>query len=132
MGVFSKDKKSEKSERIRIKMTRESICMEDERYAPHNAVIGIDYNSTIKEYINILIERYCPKMRGKNLIWVLSYNNRHLAVFNGTTGRITLIDEKMINMTMKDVLKSDGEPSMYLHYISENSIEETTLTMFKN
>ena len=131
MGVFSKDKKSEKSERIRIKITRESICMEDERYSPHNAVIGIDSKSSIKDYIDILIEKYCPKIRGKNIIWVLSYNKRHLAVFNGTTGRINLIDDRMINMTIKDILKSDGEPSMYLYYISENSIEETALTMFK-
>ena len=105
--------------------------MEDERNAPHGAVIGINSDSSIKEYINILVERYCPKMKGRNLTWVLSYNNRHLAVFNGTTGRTTLIDDNMINMTMKDIVKHDHEPSMYLYYISQNSIEETALTMFK-
>ncbi|MGN0144094.1 MAG: hypothetical protein ACI398_03875, partial [Clostridium sp.] len=118
--------------RVRIKMTRASVCMEDDRYAPHGAVIGMDSDSSLSDFIRILIERYCPKIKGRDLIWVLSYHERHLAVFNGTTGSTNIINDNMINMTMQDIVKEDNNPAMYLHYLSQSSIEDTAKTMFIN
>ena len=131
MGIFTKSKKTEKKDngRVRIKITRDSICMADDCNAPHGAVIGIESDGSIKDFIKIIVERYCPKMRGTILIWVLSYRDRHLAVFNGTTASTNIVNDNMINMTIGDIVKDDSNPEMYLHYISQNTIEETAKTM---
>lgn len=132
MGIFSKSKKVVKKsnkDRVRIKMTRASVCMEDDRYAPHGAVIGVDFNSSLSDFIRILIERYCPKIRGRNVIWVLTYKERHLSVFNSTTGNINNLNDNMVNMTMGDIVKDDDQPSMYLHYIAQGTIEDAAMTM---
>ena len=131
MGLFTKNKKVVKKNngRIRVKMTRDSICAADDCNAPHGAIIGVDSDGSVKDFINILIERYCPKMRGRDLIWVLSYNNRHLAVFNGTTGSTNVVNDNMVNMTMEDIVNGEESPAMYLHYISQGTIEDVARTM---
>lgn len=117
--------------RIRIIMTRDSVCREDDRNAPHKAVIGIDSDGSLRDFINILIERYCPKIRGATVIWILLYNNKPLAVFNGETGTINILNDNTANMAIKEIVNGNSSPAMFLHYMGQNVIEEVAKTMLQ-
>ena len=136
MGIFKKKKyasvdKNLNNGRVRINMTRASVCRDDDAYRPHKAIIGIDNTGSLRDFINILLKRYCPRIKGMTVIWVLSYNNKPLAVFNGGTGTINILNDKTAALSIEEIVKGDDNPSMFLHYIGQNAIEEVANTMLK-
>lgn len=137
MGLFKKKNTYKKTDtavdnnRVRIIMTRASVCMADACNAPHKAVIGIDSDGSLRDFINILIERYCPRIKGGTAIWALSYNDKPLAVFNGGTGAINILNDNTANMTIQEIVNSNSSPAMFLHYIGQNVVEEVAKTMIK-
>ncbi|WP_294403844.1 hypothetical protein [uncultured Clostridium sp.] len=137
MGLFKKKNTYKKTEtavnnnRVRIIMTRASVCMADEYNAPHKAVIGIDADGSLRDFINILIERYCPRIKGGIAIWALSYNDKPLAVFNGGTGTINILNDNTAKLPIEKIVKGNSSPSMFLHYIGQSTIEETAKTILQ-
>lgn len=59
----------------KIKLTRESVAMGDDVYAPHFLEIEIGPNWTIKEILNYIVKiDYLPKISGGKATWSVSIN----------------------------------------------------------
>ena len=135
MGLFSSKNQMEKrkivkisADIIRIQVVSLSTGISD-NITQCAAVINAKEEWSFNEFIKVLIQNYCPKVSKKSGTWILEYKKRSLAVFNSGSGSINIINEKYIDIPMKELIGSDGAPQIFLYYIGEETIEETAKTM---
>ncbi len=137
MWLFNSKKEKKRSVRsinknmVNINMTRSSVCMADDCNAPHKEVIGVDSNGSLRDLINILLQRYCPRINGGIAMWILSYNDKPLAVFNGGTGTMNILNDDTAKLSIYEIVKGNDNPHMFLHYIGQNVLEEAAKTMLR-
>ncbi|HCW53942.1 MAG TPA: hypothetical protein DG753_09440 [Clostridium sp.] len=132
MGIFNKremykNKKDNNFLRIKIAAFRAGIS--DSNMRQGSAVINADEEWSFNEFIKIIIQKYCPKVADKGATWILVYQDKSLAVFNSGSGNINIINDKLINISMKELIGNDNAPQIFLYYIGEKAIEESTKTM---
>ncbi|MBQ3422416.1 MAG: hypothetical protein IJH34_12300 [Romboutsia sp.] len=136
MGVFGKKTQIDKRKLIKtsntiikIQIVSLSIGRNDNNIIQCATVINVNEKWSFNEFIKVLIQDYCPKISKKSGTWILEYKKRSLAVFNSGTGSINIINESFIDISMKELTADNNAPQIFLHYIGEESIEETAKTM---
>lgn len=137
MGLFKKKSNVKDVKRIpkniiRIQVGRPSISLGENIISASASIINAKEDWSLKDFIDVLIEKYCPKIQEKSITWILSYKDRSLAVFDSGNGHVNILNEKMSELTIKDIVSGDGRPQMILHYINPSDIEEAFKTMMQN
>ncbi|SFU68440.1 hypothetical protein SAMN04487886_110111 [Clostridium sp. DSM 8431] len=105
---------------MRVFMERQSVSRQDDMNAPNRRVIEIISNCRIKNFIEILIESYCPKVNNDRATWVLWDNHKVLAVFDSVSKKCKCFqkDEAFV----REIVKEKENPEMYLYYRGEDDI----------
>lgn len=132
MGLFKKKKSSVKikyNNSLKIQVAAIRTGISDSNMKQIAAVVNARDEWTFNEFIKILIQDYCPKASEKGATWILVYKEKSLAVFNSGSGNINIINDKFIDITMKELIGDNNAPQVFLYYIGEEAIEESAKTM---
>lgn len=76
---------------LRIKLTRDSVCMGDDA-EDHRKTIDIVPGSCTHETIMKIAENYLPNVRGYGHTWDCFLDGKKIAVINGNCDKITPLD----------------------------------------
>lgn len=136
MGIFNKKSTAKSAKRrpenvLRIQVGRTRISMGDKVIPASASIINAKGEWSLKEFIDVLIENYCPKVPEKSVTWVLSYKDRSLAVLDSGSGHVNILNEKMSELTMKDIVSGDKGPQMIIYYINPSNLEEAFKTIMQ-
>lgn len=116
---------------VRIQVGRESINIGNNVIPSYASIINANEEWSLRDFINIILENCCPKIQEKSVLWILSYQNRSLAVLDSGNGHVNILNDKFVELTIKDIVGSDSKPQMILYYINPSDIEESFKTIIQ-
>lgn len=107
---------------VKINITRGSINDSDDYYTPHERKFELEDTYTLKEYINLLIEKYCPIIKKGDVMWVLLHDVNPIVIFNSNNVEecYFFIDE---DIPVSKIFNS-SYVELYLSYEFNNDIDQ--------
>ncbi|MDS0527375.1 hypothetical protein NNC19_16920 [Clostridium sp. SHJSY1] len=105
---------------MRVKMERQSVSTKDDRSAPNSEFIEIMNNCKLKDFVKILIESYCPKVKKDRAVWVLWDRHKALAVFDSVNAYSKFFYSE--DLPLNEVIKDAENADMYLYYREEEKL----------
>lgn len=121
--------KSVPSNIVRIQVGKPRVAIGNNVIPASASIINAKEEWSLKDFIDILLENFCPKVQEKSVLWILSYQNKALAVLDSGNGHINILNEHMSELTIKDITQADSKPQMILHYVNPADIEEAFKTI---
>lgn len=107
---------------MRVYMERQSISMRDDRMAPNGKEIEVINNCRLRNFIDILIESYCPKDNKKRATWVLLDQHKVVAVFDSKSKKREFFQSS--ETLIKELFKEEESAEMYLYYRGQDDMGE--------
>lgn len=104
---------------MRVYMERQSVSRQDDINAPNRRVIEVISKCRVRNFIEILMESYCPKVKSDRATWVLWDNHKVVAVFDSVSKKCKCFRED--ETFVKDIITKEN-PEMYLYYKGEDDI----------
>ncbi|WP_143314943.1 hypothetical protein [Clostridium sp. HBUAS56017] len=106
---------------MRVKMERQSVSMRDDKKAPNSEIIEVMGNCKLKNFIQILVENYCPKVDKDKAIWVLWDRHKAVAVFDSVNNYYKCFYNE--DLQLNEISKDEENAKMYLYYREEENID---------
>ena len=107
---------------MRVYMERQSISRRDDKSAPNGRRIEIIDNCRLRNFIDILIDSYCPKVNSDSATWILWDNHKVISVFDSVSKKWVCFQDA--ESYIKDIVRSKDNPEMYLYYRGKENIKE--------
>ncbi|WP_294351219.1 hypothetical protein [uncultured Clostridium sp.] len=106
-----------------INMERQSVSMRDDRKAPNRKSFEVIGSCSLKSFIKILCESYCPRMYEEKAVWILWDRHKAIAVFDSITRECVYLTSRK-NIALQDLTKKDDLAEMYLYYKGKTNIDD--------
>ncbi len=92
---------------LRVKLTRDSVCMGDDSDAPHFLQLELPETSTIQDLVDAIdAHSYLAKVAGFDHQWILLANNEEASRFKGNDFEVPENDAvSLSSLAVKGVLK---------------------------
>ncbi|MBE6048528.1 MAG: hypothetical protein E7213_09055 [Clostridium sp.] len=107
---------------MRVYMERQSISMRDDRLAPNRREIEVVNNCRLRNFVDILMESYCPKNNKKRATWVLWNQHKVVAVFDSISKKCKCIQNS--ETFIKELSLEEDSAEMYLYYRGQEDMGE--------
>ena len=107
---------------MRVYMERQSISMRDDKLAPNRREIEIINNCRLRNFVDILIDSYCPKANKQRATWVLWDKHRVVAVFDSVSRKCKCFRNS--ETFVRDLVRGEESAEMYLYYRGQEDMGE--------
>lgn len=107
---------------MRVYMERQSISMRDDKQAPNRKEIEIISNCRLRNFIDILMDTYCPKANKKRATWVLWDEHKVVAIFDSISRKYKCFRNS--ETFIKDIVREEENAEMYLYYRGQDDMSE--------
>jgi len=105
----------------KIIITRNSVCLADDIYAPHEKKWNLDLKSSIHKILQQCKSEYLPtNLQGGTPRWIAKCDNNVIAVVAQSCKESTIIKRKQ---TLESLINSDGNLELRFELLPENEFK---------
>lgn len=108
---------------MKINMERQSVSMIDDKKAPNRKTFEVIGSCSIKSFIQILCESYCPRIYKEKASWILWDKHKAIAVFDSITKDCVYLTSRE-DIAIQDLVNKEDVAEMYLYYRGTADIED--------